>query len=61
MFGKCNRVRETKHDPSLTCVNCGPAWDKDTARSPQTGGPPAKISRDLGVIRKLSNLHGVTF
>lgn len=38
-------------------MNCGPDWDNDTARSPQTGGPLASMSRDLGVIRRLSNLH----
>ena len=38
-------------------MNCGLAWDNDTARSPQTGGPLPRISRDLGVTRKLSNLH----
>ena len=41
----------------ITWVNCGPAWDNDTARSPQTGEPLARRSRDLGVMRKLSNLH----
>lgn len=40
-------------------MNCGPAWDNDTARSPQTGGPLAKISRDRGVLRRLSNLNKV--
>lgn len=38
-------------------MNCGPDWDNDTARSPQTGGPLASMSRDRGVIRRLSNLH----
>lgn len=38
-------------------MNWGPDCDNDTARSPQTGEPVARISRDLGVIRKLSNLH----
>lgn len=38
-------------------MNCGPDWDNETARSPQTGGPLASMSRDLGVIRRLSNLH----
>lgn len=40
-----------------TWVNCNPDWDSDTARSPQTGEPLARISSDLGVIRKLSNLQ----
>lgn len=38
-------------------MNWGPDCDNDTARSPHTGEPVARISRDLGVIRKLSNLH----
>ena len=42
---------------SLTWVNCGPDWDNDTARSPQTGEPLERMSRDLDVMRKLSNLH----
>lgn len=41
----------------LTWVNCGPDWDNDTAKSPQTGEPLARTSRDLGVMRRLSNLH----
>jgi hypothetical protein len=41
----------------LTCVNCGPDCDKETAKSPQTGDPFARMSRDLGVMRKLSNLQ----
>jgi len=41
----------------LTWVNCGPDWDNDTAKSPQTGEPKARMSRDIGVTRKLSNLH----
>lgn len=38
-------------------MNCGPDCDKATAKSPQTGDPLARISRDLGVMRILSNLH----
>lgn len=41
----------------LTWVNCGPDCDKQTAKSPQTGDPRARMSRDLGVMRKLSNLQ----
>jgi len=41
----------------LTCVNCGPDCDKETAKSPQTGDPFARMSRDLGDMRKLSNLQ----
>ena len=39
-------------------MNWGPDCDRATARSPQTGEPLARISSDLGVILKLSNLHG---
>lgn len=41
----------------LTWVNCGPDCDKETAKFPQTVDPLARISRDLGVMRKLSNLQ----
>lgn len=41
----------------FTWVNCGPDWDNDTAKSPQTGEPKARMSTDLGVTRKLSNLR----
>lgn len=41
----------------ITWVNCGPDCDNATARAPQTGEPLERISSDLGVIRRLSNLR----